>query len=166
MTGTVRMLSGGARRCALWTVLAIALLPAAARVAPAAAPESSATLPPVSTAAPAEAASPASPDEKETRIVFKRGAIQGVGHGQLTGMTQELHFVVRAKSGQQMRLSVEADGPTRGLVTFPNGDTDGGPGPVFFDDTLPADGDYHIKITESSMGQAWTGGVTLHVRIK
>jgi hypothetical protein len=106
------------------------------------------------------------PAAAETRIVFKRGAIDAVVRGALTKMGDQVRFVVRASSGQQMRLVVDADGPTRGFVTFPNGDESGSPGSDFFDDTLPADGDYHIKITESPMGEGWSGKITLHVRIK
>jgi hypothetical protein len=107
-----------------------------------------------------------SPSPPETRVVFKRGAIQAVAHGALTKIDDEARFVVRARSGQQMRLTVDADGPTRGFVTFPNGETVGSPGQIFFDDTLPADGDYRIRITESPMGESWNGKITLHVRIK
>lgn len=106
------------------------------------------------------------PSAAETRIVFKRGAIEAVARGTLTKIDDEVRFVVRARSGQRMRLIVDADGPTRGFVTFPNGDEAGSPGENFFDDTLPADGDYHIRITESSMAEPWSGKITLHVRIK
>jgi hypothetical protein len=106
------------------------------------------------------------PASAETRIVFKRGAIDAVARGRLTKMGDQVRFVVQARSGQQMRLSVDADGPTRGFVTFPNGDEAGSPGANFFDDPLPADGDYHISIAESPMGEGWSGKITLHVRIK
>jgi hypothetical protein len=106
------------------------------------------------------------PSSAETRIVFKRGAIEAVAHGALTKIDDQVRFVVRARAGQQMRLIVDADGPTRGFVAFPSGDEVGSPGQNFFDDTLPGDGDYHIKITESPMGEGWSGKITLHVRIK
>ena len=102
----------------------------------------------------------------EQKIVFKRGAIQSVSSGRLNSVTDELRFVVRARAGQRMRLSLEADGPTRGTVVMPNGDESGEPGELFFDDVLPADGDYRIRITESSMGMGWAGRVKLHIRIK
>ena len=106
------------------------------------------------------------PSAAETRIVFKRGAMEAVARGVLTKIGDEVRFVVRARSGQRMRLIVDAEGPTRGFVTFPNGDEVGSPGDNFFDDTLPADGDYHIRITESMMAEPWSGKITLHVRIK
>jgi len=106
------------------------------------------------------------PAAPETRIVFNRGAIESEAHGKLTSMSDQLRFVVRARAKQHMLLSVDAPGATRGFVTFPNGEEAGSPGAVFFDDALPADGDYRIRITESPMGEEWQGSVTLHVRIK
>src|ERR1700678_4059212 len=61
------------------------------------------------------------PASVETRIVFKRGAIDAVATGGLTEVDDQVRFVVRARSGQHMRLTVDADGPTRGFVTFPTG---------------------------------------------
>ena len=115
---------------------------------------------------PSSATSTNAPSSAETRIVFKRGAIEAVAYGELTKIDDQVRFVVRARSGQQMRLIVDADGPTRGFVTFPSGEEVGSPGHTFFDDTLSGDGDYHIRITESPMGEGWSGKITLHVRIK
>ena len=141
--------------CALileWRTIAFAVLIAIATTAPADQPSS--------------AMQANAPSAAETRIVFKRGAIEAVARSALTKMDDEVRFVIRAKSGQRMRLIVDAEGPTRGFVTFPNGDEVGSPGDNFFDDTLPAGGDYHIKITESKMAEAWSGKITLHVTIK
>ena len=110
-----------------------------------------------------KADAPAAP---ETRIVFNRGAVESEAHGKLTTMSDQLRFVVRARAKQHMLLSVDAPGATRGFVTFPNGEEVGSPGAVFFDDALPTDGDYRIRITESPMGEEWQGTVTLHVQIK
>jgi hypothetical protein len=102
----------------------------------------------------------------ETRVVFKRGAVQAEAYGTLTTISQELRFVVRARAKQHMRLTVDAPGPTRGFVKFPSGEEVGSPGSDFFDDTLPADGDYRIRINESPMAEEWQGSVTLHVHIE
>jgi|SRR5580658_5572701 hypothetical protein len=135
-----------------WRAIAIPLLIAFAIATPADEPSS---------AIPTD-----TPSSAESRIVFERGAIEAVARGALTKIDDQVRFVVRARSGQQMRLIVDADGPTRGFVTFPSGDEVGSPGSNFFDDTLPADGDYHIRITESLMGESWSGKITLHVMIK
>ena len=106
------------------------------------------------------------PAAPETRIVFQRGAIEAEVQGTLTTLADQLRFVVRARAQQRMLLSVDAPGATRGFVTFPNGAEVGSPGSVFFDDVLPADGDYRIRISESPMAEEWQGSVTLRVRIQ
>src|SRR5580658_5952090 len=95
------------------------------------------------------------------RIVFKRGAVSADVVGRLTGMGDTLRYVLQARAGQHLRLSVQANGATRGSISFPNGDKDGGPG-LDFDGKLPADGDYSITINESPMGEEWQGTVRLH----
>jgi hypothetical protein len=42
-----------------------------------------------------------------------------------------------------MQISMKADGATRGSISFPNGDEEGGPD-LDFDGILPADGDYLV----------------------
>lgn len=101
----------------------------------------------------------------ETRIVFKRGAVQAEAHGKLTGINDELRFVLRANAKQHMSIATDAEGPIVIMVMYPNGDSEGEPGGSF-DDVLPADGDYHISIREHQMGEEWQGNVTLHVHIE
>jgi hypothetical protein len=60
-----------------------------------------------------------------------------------------------------MVLVVEGAGPTRGTVRFPDGRTVGQPGGRIFDDVVPATGDYRILVTESPMGEAWSGRVVV-----
>lgn len=107
----------------------------------------------------------ASADVPAHRIVFKRGAVTADAVGRLTGMGDTLRYVLKARAGQHMQISVKADGATRGSIRFPNGDQDGGPG-LDFDDILPADGDYLITINESPTGDEWKGTVRLHVSIR
>jgi hypothetical protein len=64
-----------------------------------------------------------------------------------------------------MRATITGKGPTRGVVRFPSGKQDGGPGGVVFDDDLTEMGDYHIRVTESMMAQQWRGPFTLEVRL-
>ncbi len=93
------------------------------------------------------------------RITFAAGAYSGQAHAQLTGITSQRWFVVHARAGQTMVVVVEGRGPTRGVVYFPSGKSVGQPGGRVFDGVLPASGDYRIKVTESQMGQAWSGRV-------
>lgn len=100
------------------------------------------------------------------RIMFKQGSTHVSIRGRLNGMNDEDYFVLRAKRGQHMRVEITGDGPTRGVVHFPNGGEDGGPGGVVFDDDLPATGDYRIRVTESSMAEAWRGTFILKVEVR
>ena len=80
-------------------------------------------------------------------------------------MNDEALYVLYAKAGQHMKVKANASGPTRGFVTFPNGESSGAPGDMFFDETLPITGDYHIRLIESPMGEMWKGNYTLEVEI-
>lgn len=93
------------------------------------------------------------------RISFAPGAYSGQAHSTLLGIRSQRWFVVRARAGQTMIIVVNGRGPTRGTVYFPNGRLSGQPGGRVFDGALPVTGDYRIRVTESAMGQAWSGRV-------
>ena len=99
------------------------------------------------------------------RITFASGAYSGQAHSQLTGITSVKWFVVNARADQHMIVIVEGAGPTRGFVYFPDGHSVGQPGGRIFDQTLPASGDYKIRVSESTMGEAWSGRVDVLVVI-
>jgi hypothetical protein len=99
------------------------------------------------------------------RIKFARGATVARATGYLRGVNDEVWFVLRAKPGQHMRIEIRGRGPTRGVVFFPSGKQDGGPGGVIYDGVIDESGDYRIRVTESSMAEAWRGRFTLKVRI-
>jgi hypothetical protein len=102
----------------------------------------------------------------DRRIRFKKGQTVVCVKGSLRHIHDEASFVLRARSGQHMRVNIIADGPTHGVVIFPSGGQDGGPGGVIFDDRLTETGDYRIRVTESSMGEAWQGAFSLQVSIR
>jgi hypothetical protein len=99
------------------------------------------------------------------RVYFARGATEARVTGYLRGIRDEAVFVLRAKAGQHMRVDIRGRGATRGVVIFPNGQQDGAPGGVVFDGTLPVTGDYRIRVTESSMADAWSGSFTLIINV-
>ena len=101
----------------------------------------------------------------QTRIYFARGATRATVRGYLGGMRDEVLYVLRAKAGQHMRVEIRGRGATRGVVMFPSGGQDGGPGGVVFDGILPDTGDYRIRVTESSMAEAWRGNFTLIIDV-
>lgn len=104
--------------------------------------------------------------KKVRRIRFKRGATAARVRGSLRGVGDEALFVLRARSGQHMRVNISGAGATRGVVLFPSGKQDGGPGGLIFDDVLTETGDYRIRVTESSMAEGWRGSFVLEVEIR
>jgi hypothetical protein len=101
----------------------------------------------------------------QTRIYFARGATRATARGYLRGARDEANFVLRAKAGQRMRVEIRGRGATRGMVTFPSGQSDGQPGGVIFDGILPDTGDYGIRVTESMMANPWQGNFTVIIDV-
>lgn len=99
------------------------------------------------------------------RVYFARGATVARVTGYLRGIRDEAAFVLRAKAGQRMRVDIRGRGATRGVVIFPSGKQDGGPGGVVFDDNIDESGDYRIRVTESSMADEWRGSFVLKIEI-
>jgi hypothetical protein len=99
------------------------------------------------------------------RVTFARGATVARATGYLRGVNDAALFVLRARAGQRMRVEINGRGSTRGMVIFPSGKQDGQPGGIIFDDNIDESGDYRIRVTESSMGDAWRGSFVLKVEI-
>lgn len=97
------------------------------------------------------------------RITFARGATVATGKGYLNGVHDSAWFVLRLGAGQHIRVEIGARGSTRGVLIWPSGKQDGGPGGVIYDDTVDETGDYKISIGESLMGEAWRGPLTVKV---
>jgi hypothetical protein len=119
---------------------------------------SSQTIQPAATCTPGARACP-------IRITFASGAYSGQAHSTLTGIHSERWFVVNAHAEQTMIVIVKGAGATRGIVYFPDGTSRGQPGGRVFDEIVPATGDYRIRVTESPMGEGWSGGVDVVVVI-
>ena len=133
--------------------------PAAASVAPSSVASSGAAA--LATASPCVAGSKACP----LRISFALGAYSAQRSSYLGGIHAERWFSVRARAGQTMVVVVAGAGPTRGTVYMPNGRQEGQPGGRVFDGSLPVTGTYRIRATESLMGEAWAGRVTVIVLV-
>ena len=99
------------------------------------------------------------------RIRFARSATVARAAGYLRGVRDEKWFVLRAQANQQMRVEIKGRGPTRGVLYFPSGKQDGGPGGIIFEGIIDENGDYRIRVTESSMANSWRGRFTVTVEI-
>ena len=109
--------------------------------------------------------SPVRAQKAPQRLTFARGATVVRVTGYLRGINDQALYVVRARPGQHMRVEINGRGPTRGMVIFPSGKQDGQPGGLIFDDNIDESGDYRIRVTESSMGDAWRGSFVLKIEI-
>lgn len=96
-------------------------------------------------------------------ITFAPGALSGQRSAWMSGIRSVRWFSIRARARQTMVVVVKGAGPTRGTVYFPNGLREGQPGGRVFDGQLPVSGTYRIRVTESPMGSAWAGRVTVVV---
>jgi hypothetical protein len=97
------------------------------------------------------------------RIIFARGATVGRASGYLLGMRDRVFFVVRLNSGQHIRVEISSRGATRGVLIWPSGKQEGGPGGVIFDGDTDETGDYKISVGESMMADPWRGPITVKV---
>src|SRR3979490_509188 len=109
--------------------------------------------------------SPVSAQKAPQRITFARGSNVVRVKGYLRGVNDQALYVLRARAGQHMRVEINGRGATRGMVVLPSGKQDGQPGGLIFDDNIDESGDYRIRVTESSMGDAWRGSFVLKVEI-
>lgn len=100
-----------------------------------------------------------------TRIKFARRATVARASGYLRGVRDEKWFVLRAQANQRMRVEIKGQGPTRGVLYFPSGKQDGGPGGIIFEGIIDENGDYRIRVTESSMANSWRGRFTVRIEI-
>jgi len=97
------------------------------------------------------------------RIVFARGETVARSNGYMRGIRSEAWFVLRLSAGQHIRVEIGGNGSTRGVLIWPSGKQDGGPGGVIYDGDLDETGDYKISVGESLMGEAWRGPLTVTV---
>src|ERR1051325_11039702 len=109
------------------------------------------------------ASASAQTENSPRRITFARGATLARSTGYLGGMHAESWFVLRLSAGQHLRVKIAAHGATRGVLFWPSGKQDGGPGGVIYDGDVDENGDYKIAATESLMGEALPGALTVTV---
>jgi hypothetical protein len=99
-------------------------------------------------------------------IFFRRGATSGRVYGRLFNINDKRYFMLSARAGQHMKVTITGAGPTRGIVTAPSGAQDGQPGGLIYDAILPQTGNYLIEVSESSMGTQWVGDFHIDISIR
>lgn len=100
----------------------------------------------------------------EKRISFRRGQTRAVVRGVLTKAGKGGDFVVRARTGQTMSLTLVARGDTIFILQSPTNENlagEGGKGSADFD--LKETGDYHLSVTNRD-GRRTNFTLTVKVR--
>jgi hypothetical protein len=96
------------------------------------------------------ASAPAQDIQDCERVTLDQRSIRRVGT--FTAERPERFYCVLAQRGQRMRITIIPQTPdlnTQGSVRFPQSDLEpGGPGGVVFDEQLPVDGLYRIRIAQ------------------
>jgi hypothetical protein len=96
-------------------------------------------------------------------IPFASGAYSGQASSRLHTINSKRWFQVGLRKNQEVVVWVIGAGLTRGVIYFPGGGQDGGPGGRIYDNQAPATGNYRIQVTEDSMANEWSGKVTVLV---
>jgi hypothetical protein len=84
-------------------------------------------------------------------IHFKPGQSTAYGEGQFSKRVHEVYFSFYAHDGQHLVIKIKPLTPdliTAGVVIYPSGKQDGGPGGTVFDSDLTETGNYRIRVTQ------------------
>jgi hypothetical protein len=82
---------------------------------------------------------------------------------QLQGLREPRIFTFFARAGTCLKVELSGEGAIRGVVIFPSGVEEGGPGGVILNQALTESGSYRLRVEESPMGEAWRGGFKVRI---
>lgn len=86
--------------------------------------------------------------------------------GMLRSMDDHREFVFHGVGGTKVKIELSGAGPLRGVVIFPSGQQEGGPGGKIVDQRLAETGQYRLKVSESTMGEAWDGAFHVEISVE
>ena len=95
--------------------------------------------------------------EKDHSIIFKRGQTTACVEGHFSRRVHEVYFSFHARDGQHLRVKIMPLSPdliTAGVVIYPSGKQDGGPGGTVFDSGLTETGTYRVRVTRRQIPTA------------
>lgn len=85
--------------------------------------------------------------------------------GELRGMNDRRVYIFRGVRGTKVKIELSGAGPLRGVVTFPSGRYEGGPGGSILDQQLTETGWFQLRVSESTMGEAWKGAFAIEISV-
>jgi hypothetical protein len=98
-------------------------------------------------------------------IEFAPGATSLQIEDQLQGLHDEREFAFHADAETRVTIELAAPGAIRGVLVYPSGKQEGGPGGVILNHKLTETGEYRLRVRESPMGETWQGPFSLRVYI-
>jgi hypothetical protein len=84
-------------------------------------------------------------------IIFNAGQMRAYAEGQFSRKVHEVYFSFQARVGQHLLVKIiplTPDLMTAGVVIYPSGKQDGGPGGTILDSELTESGKYRIRVTQ------------------
>jgi hypothetical protein len=88
--------------------------------------------------------------ERDRPIAFKPGQTAATSEGRFSDTAHEVYFSFYATKGEHLVVRIRPVTPgliTAGVVIYPSGKQDGGPGGIVFDSSLDETGKFRIKVT-------------------
>ena len=89
--------------------------------------------------------------ESDRAIIFKPGQTKAYSEGKFSNNDREVYFSLHATKGQHLVVRIRPLTPgltTAGVVIYPSGKQDGGPGGTVFDSELDESGQFRIRVTQ------------------
>ncbi|MCC7208869.1 MAG: hypothetical protein IT323_16285 [Anaerolineae bacterium] len=106
-------------------------------------------------------------DTTTRHIQFAAGAYSATVNGYSSLACPRASYVLRARAGQRMVVSVSSGGPMIGMVIVPNGGLQSGYAntAAVFDSILPVTGDYTIQLEQDTRYAGWEGQYSMTVSV-
>lgn len=106
-------------------------------------------------------------DTTTRRITFTAGSFGATVSGYSSLACPRASYVLRARAGQRMVVTVSSGGPMIGMVIVPNGGLQSGYAntAAIFDNTLPVTGDYTIQLEQDTRYAGWEGQYSMTVSV-
>jgi len=104
----------------------------------------------------------------DRRIIFKPGQTKAQVTGRFSKAVHEVYFSFYANADQHVLVRITPTTPqlvTAGVVIYPSGKQDGGPGGIVFDSDLTESGEYRLRVTPRQSQAEGTGKFLVLVEI-
>lgn len=94
---------------------------------------------------------PCAAQANDRPIIFKAGQTKAYASARFSKTVHEVYFSFLAKAGEHLFVRIRPASPgliTAGVVIYPSGKQDGGPGGIVFDSDLSETGKYRLRVSQ------------------